>query len=151
MKNKLIGALLVGATLIGFANSSDGNKAVQQSIASPVSFSATVETTQTDNSVTTLDTAEGFIELSPSPIPSPTPKPTVKPTPVPTPKLVVVSTPKPTPTPAPVVTSDGFSCNCSKTCPNMSSCEEAQYQLNVCGCGARDADNDGIACDADCQ
>ncbi|OGI26152.1 MAG: hypothetical protein A3J76_01750 [Candidatus Moranbacteria bacterium RBG_13_45_13] len=44
-----------------------------------------------------------------------------------------------------------FTCNCSKTCPNMSSCAEAQYQLNTCGCTARDADHDGIACDADCQ
>lgn len=48
-------------------------------------------------------------------------------------------------------TSGGYTCNCSKTCPQMSSCEEAQYQLNVCGCKARDADKDGIACDADCQ
>lgn len=50
-----------------------------------------------------------------------------------------------------VNTGGSFVCNCSKTCPNMSSCAEAQYQLNVCGCGARDADKDGIACDADCQ
>lgn len=47
--------------------------------------------------------------------------------------------------------SGGYTCNCSKTCPQMSSCDEAQYQLNVCGCKARDADHDGIACDADCQ
>jgi micrococcal nuclease len=44
-----------------------------------------------------------------------------------------------------------YTCDCSKTCPNMSSCEEAQYQLNVCGCTRRDGDKDGIACDADCQ
>lgn len=43
-----------------------------------------------------------------------------------------------------------YTCNCSKTCPNMS-CAEAQYQLNVCGCSARDADKDGIACDTQCQ
>lgn len=49
-------------------------------------------------------------------------------------------------------TSDGsYVCDCSKTCPNMSSCVEAQYQLNVCGCQARDGDKDGIACDSDCQ
>lgn len=46
---------------------------------------------------------------------------------------------------------DKFVCDCSKTCPNVSTCEEAQYQLNTCGCTVRDADNDGIACDADCQ
>lgn len=44
-----------------------------------------------------------------------------------------------------------YVCNCSKTCSQMSSCAEAQYQLNACGCSARDADDDGIACDADCQ
>ena len=43
-----------------------------------------------------------------------------------------------------------YSCNCSKTCPNLS-CAEAQYQLNVCGCKARDADHDSIACNAQCQ
>jgi micrococcal nuclease len=44
-----------------------------------------------------------------------------------------------------------YTCNCKKTCAQMSSCEEAQYQLNVCGCTARDADKDGVACDTDCQ
>lgn len=48
-------------------------------------------------------------------------------------------------------TSGSYACDCSKTCPQMSSCAEAQYLLNVCGCKARDADKDGIACDADCQ
>ena len=46
---------------------------------------------------------------------------------------------------------DSYVCNCKKTCNEMSSCAEAQYQLNVCGCSRRDADKDGIACDADCQ
>lgn len=46
--------------------------------------------------------------------------------------------------------SGSYVCNCSKTCPNLS-CDEAQYQLNVCGCSQRDADDDGIACDAECQ
>ncbi len=50
-----------------------------------------------------------------------------------------------------VKTSPSYICNCSKTCPQMSSCEEAQYQLKVCGCSARDADKDGLACDLDCQ
>lgn len=44
-----------------------------------------------------------------------------------------------------------YSCNCSKTCDKMISCDEAQYQLIVCGCQARDADGDGIACDSLCQ
>lgn len=63
---------------------------------------------------------------------------------------------KPAPTSEPVVSSPvaptggaGWACNCKKTCPNMS-CAEAQYQLNSCGCSARDADHDGTACDAQC-
>jgi len=47
--------------------------------------------------------------------------------------------------------SSTYTCNCKKTCPQMSSCAEAQYQLNICGCSARDGDDDGIACDSDCQ
>lgn len=50
--------------------------------------------------------------------------------------------------PAPATnTSGSYTCDCSKTCTQISSCEEAQYQLNVCGCSQRDADHDGIACD----
>ncbi len=63
---------------------------------------------------------------------------------------------KPAPTSEPAVSSPvaptggvGWACNCKKTCPNMS-CAEAQYQLNSCGCSARDADHDGTACDAQC-
>lgn len=48
-------------------------------------------------------------------------------------------------------TNNKYACDCKKTCAKMSSCEEAQYQLNVCGCAARDGDDDGIACDSDCQ
>ena len=57
----------------------------------------------------------------------------------------------PSSTSVPAQTTPKYTCNCKKTCPNMSSCAEAQYQLNVCGCSARDADHDGTACDADCQ
>lgn len=60
--------------------------------------------------------------------------------------------------PAPAITrppagnvGSSYSCNCKKTCTQMSSCDEAQYQLNECGCTARDADHDGVACDSQCQ
>lgn len=43
-----------------------------------------------------------------------------------------------------------YRCNCSKTCPNMT-CTEAYYQLNSCGCSARDGDNDGVPCEAQCN
>ncbi len=44
-------------------------------------------------------------------------------------------------------TGGSYICDCSKTCEQISSCAEAQYQLNTCGCRQRDADRDGIACD----
>ncbi|MEA3356957.1 MAG: thermonuclease family protein [Patescibacteria group bacterium] len=53
----------------------------------------------------------------------------------------VSSSPAPTP---------GYTCDCSKTCSQMSSCEEAYYQLNTCGCGVRDGDNDGVPCESIC-
>lgn len=81
--------------------------------------------------------------------PSPTPKP------ITTPRPTTSTYSQPAPTSAPNTsggtTSGSYTCNCSKTCSQMSSCAEAQYQLNVCGCSARDADDDGIACDSDCQ
>lgn len=43
--------------------------------------------------------------------------------------------------------SGGFACDCSKTCTQISSCAEAQCQLNSCSCSVRDGDHDGIACD----
>jgi len=61
------------------------------------------------------------------------------------------SSPQPTPQQSSSSQSSGggrYVCDCSKTCEQISSCEEAQYLLNVCGCSARDRDGDGIACDA---
>lgn len=45
----------------------------------------------------------------------------------------------------------GYICNCSKTCSQMSSCEEAYFQLNNCGCSARDGDKDGVPCESICR
>ena len=71
----------------------------------------------------------------------------------PTPK---VSTPTPTPSPQsqtiqPIQPVSGnYVCDCSKTCAQMSSCEEAYFQLNNCGCSKRDDDNDGVPCESIC-
>jgi len=67
----------------------------------------------------------------------------------PTKPATISNTPAPTQAPAPQQQSGSGSyvCNCKKTCTQISSCAEAQYQLNVCGCTERDRDNDGIACD----
>lgn len=44
----------------------------------------------------------------------------------------------------------GFVCNCSKTCAQMASCQEAYFQLQQCGCTARDSDGDGVPCESIC-
>lgn len=44
-----------------------------------------------------------------------------------------------------------FTCNCSKACGSMASCEEAYFQLNTCGCSARDGDEDGVPCESLCR
>lgn len=68
-----------------------------------------------------------------------------------TPPLSTTTTPVIIPVPvASKSTGDSYSCNCSKTCAQMS-CSEAQYQLNTCGCSRRDGDGDGLACDSQCQ
>lgn len=46
--------------------------------------------------------------------------------------------------------SSKYTCNCSKTCEQMVSCEEALYQLNDCGCAKRDGDDDGVPCESIC-
>lgn len=94
---------------------------------------------------------KGLWNISACPTITPTPKPvsTVKPI---TPKPATNTTNNTTTVTQPSNNTGGgsYTCNCSKTCPNMS-CSEAQYQLNVCGCSARDADKDGTACDSQCQ
>lgn len=71
-------------------------------------------------------------------------------------KNTTVSTPAPEPEPEPYTPpvqqkAPKYSCDCSKTCDEISTCAEAQYLLNNCGCSRRDADHDGIACDTMCQ
>lgn len=44
-----------------------------------------------------------------------------------------------------------YVCNCSKSCTAISSCEEAYYQLNICGCSIRDGDKDGVPCESLCK
>jgi endonuclease YncB( thermonuclease family) len=51
--------------------------------------------------------------------------------------------------PAPVSTAPPYACNCSRTCGQMT-CNEAYYQLQVCGCSERDADSDGRPCEQQC-
>jgi hypothetical protein len=84
---------------------------------------------------------------------SSTPPPTSAPAPRPQPTSQAPSVAQPTepmsiaPTPIPP---PSFTCNCSKTCPQMASCEEAYFQLQQCGCSRRDGDNDGVPCEDIC-
>lgn len=65
--------------------------------------------------------------------------------------------PIPTPTTATYVQPEAqpntgsYSCNCSKSCDAMASCEEAYFQLNQCGCSKRDGDSDGVPCESICN
>lgn len=92
-----------------------------------------------------------------TPVPTPIPAPIATPIPVAAtalPIAVVKATPEPVTqkvTATAAKNSESYSCDCSKVCDAMSSCAEAQYQLNVCGCSKRDGDHDGIACDNRCQ
>jgi hypothetical protein len=58
--------------------------------------------------------------------------------------------PAPTQAAQPAASGAGFTCDCRKSCGAMASCEEAYYQLNVCGCSARDIDKDGVPCESIC-
>lgn len=76
----------------------------------------------------------------------------------PTPKIQIINTINPTvvyiqPTQQPVTQSNSsdYSCNCSKNCDAMASCEEAYFQLNQCGCSKRDGDGDGTPCESICN
>ena len=44
-----------------------------------------------------------------------------------------------------------FTCDCSKACTQISSGEEAYFQLNNCGCSIRDNDGDGVPCESLCN
>ena len=63
----------------------------------------------------------------------------------------LVSTPEPAPAPARTYAAPTYGCNCSKMCTQMSSCSEAYFQLNTCGCSRRDGDNDGVPCESLCR
>lgn len=68
----------------------------------------------------------------------------------PTPLAITNPTARPAPTqPISNAPANNYSCNCSRTCSQMS-CREAYYQLNTCGCSQRDGDNDGKPCESKC-
>lgn len=50
---------------------------------------------------------------------------------------------------APLIGQD-FACEGKRRCPQMNSCEEAQFYLNSCGVNSLDRDGDGRACNSLC-
>ena len=49
------------------------------------------------------------------------------------------------------ITKQGFSCDTKKTCSQMSSCEEAKFQLKSCANTGIDGDGDGVPCAKLCK
>lgn len=70
--------------------------------------------------------------------------------PVPTIAPAPETEPEPQNQPKPVPPTPAFTCDCNKTCSQVSNCSEAYFQLNQCGCSKRDEDNDGIPCETQC-
>jgi micrococcal nuclease len=44
-----------------------------------------------------------------------------------------------------------FTCDCAKSCNDITTCAEATFQLKSCSCKALDGNNDGIACNNICR
>ena len=72
-------------------------------------------------------------------------------TPTPQSQSKPVSKPVVTQPPAPQPQTGSYACDCNKLCGQMSSCDEAYYQLNQCGCSKRDSDSDGVPCESICN
>jgi hypothetical protein len=139
--------LLVGSSLDDSHNAATlGASIAPTSASSEQKVTAPVQTTIVP---TIKATQTPTATIAPTQVPVPTVKkviPTkvyIAPTAVPATHVPVQQAP-----PTSSNTSGASSCNCSLTCPQMTSCSEAQYQLNTCGCSARDGDHDGIACDS---
>lgn len=77
--------------------------------------------------------------------------PTTTPTKTSTPTVKNESQAEPTVTTKIAQSNSGFVCNCGKGCTQISTCEEAYFQLNDCGCTVRDNDGDGVPCESLCR
>lgn len=44
-----------------------------------------------------------------------------------------------------------YTCDCSKLCGQIQTCDEAYFQLNNCSCTKRDSDKDGVPCESLCR
>lgn len=144
-----VGLVLFSFVMIGATAPESNIKGIQNEIKSTP--------TETITPIPTYTPSPTIVTPTVSPDPTNTPIPTKIPTVTPT--KYILPTSKPTqiviPTIQPqqptVSISNGFSCNCKKTCTEISSCDEAYFQLNQCGCSVRDGDNDGIPCENLCQ
>lgn len=149
-QNKWIATATIAVVFIS-AVSSNGNNAAKNetdfSTAKIIELQKQLEVEKQKNATANnAQKTETDLAQTPSPIPDSAPVKAIISTPIPASPPVVTKS-----IPVPISSGGSFTCNCSKTCQQMSSCAEAQYQLNTCGCTRRDADHDGVACDADCQ
>ncbi len=136
---KKLSLIFIGATVLSF-----------------ILFGITTDPSNSRDEVKVGEEEQEVESATTSPSVEPSPSPKLKVFSTPTPTLIPTSLPIPTPTPVYVpptptpATSSTYSCDCSKTCTQIISCEEAYYQLNICGCNIRDRDNDGVPCENIC-
>lgn len=134
--------LLIGS-VAAIGSSTHSPTVMPTPVITPASASASLEPTQSlypTNTPTSEPTA--------TPIPTAKPLPTSRSTIIPTSATIRVL-----PTSAPAVqqqSQSNYQCNCSISCKMISSCDEAYYQLNICGCSVRDGDHDGVPCEEIC-
>ena len=127
----------IGAVILILAAS--GGEEPREAPARTETPQATQIEVQTPPKTVTVPTANLVPDVTPEPVEVPVADPAPVTTKAPALKPVKINN---TPT---------YGCNCSKTCTQMSSCSEAYYQLNTCGCSRRDGDSDGVPCESLCR
>lgn len=150
---RFIVIILISVAVVGCTN--ETSTSTRQLMEDGITQESTTNTSQPSPTVVKANSAAAVtVAPTSTPTPTSTPSPTPFPTRTPTPKPTVRPTSTPVPQGGPVqlmnLNSSSFSCNCSKVCSAMASCEEAYFQLNSCGCGKRDGDNDGVPCENIC-
>jgi len=152
----LIAGIITAIILIGGASFVHKNPSHSTSSSTPTISISETSTPAVLSATTDHATLSATQTVTPITTPTHTPLPTKMPNPIATKKPTTTPTPTtlkiviPTNIPIQSQTSSGFQCNCSKTCPNMASCEEAYFQLNNCECSKRDGDKDGVPCEEIC-
>jgi hypothetical protein len=140
---RLLDSTDMNATLEAISAAADAYRA-ENSIASMTTFNVlVVQRNQTEN--WRYSGSQWFRRAIDGTLVTATPYPTQDPNAVVAPPVYV-----PAQNQSNVSSSGQYTCNLDKTCTQMNSCEEVNFQFITCGNDDLDADNDGYACDADC-